>query len=642
MSYKNFYELDYSSIKSNLKTFLKNETTLTDYNFEGSGISNWLNIMSYVISYIGAVLNFVANELFISTSQKEANILKHAYQLNYLPRRKSAPFIEIIFTNTHTSNVIIQKYTALQMGEIKLVYLDSDVTIGAGEDVTLTLYEGEWIEETKTSDGSDFETIELDDKETVDWDKFYVYVTHSSVTSLWTSVYDDINYTDAKNYFIKYFETFKVHFDKDGGMFQKPVSGDTILIQYLKTNGATYNGYSYSTQLVFSTSFSNSDKITISLNNNVLQDGLDEESSNSIVNNAPLFYSASGRAVTEEDYNIKIKSFSLYSVFEDMFIYSSHKDYVDREYENPTELLTNESKRNLGYYMFGGLRRDTSVSMANRYTLMTLAEQQQIKDFFKPFKYMQTFGKFKHSHVWYIKNKLDVKLISDLNVEESEFRDALNAHLEEMVGYDNSFNLTEFIAFIKSFSYVDYCRVSYTNVLRIYKPRIRIAIDDNIEFFEVGHIIAGATSGTSATIVEVNETKDTIIVERGSYSGSFIDGEILTDTNNSKTATIINLYQSVVARIGTALEEQSIVSNDTLGIYDDGLGSIKNSSGAIIGTVNYETGYIEFEYTFNDTFLELLFETSNYEKVNAQLDMFLDYEELVNNSEYQDTGINYI
>ena len=49
---KEFYDVDYENIKIRLKEFLSQQTILKDYNFEGSAISNWLNLVCYVIYYI--------------------------------------------------------------------------------------------------------------------------------------------------------------------------------------------------------------------------------------------------------------------------------------------------------------------------------------------------------------------------------------------------------------------------------------------------------------------------------------------------------------------------------------------------------------------------------------------------------------
>ena len=40
-------ELDFDTIKSNLKNYLKSQSEFSDYNFEGSGMSVLLDILAY-------------------------------------------------------------------------------------------------------------------------------------------------------------------------------------------------------------------------------------------------------------------------------------------------------------------------------------------------------------------------------------------------------------------------------------------------------------------------------------------------------------------------------------------------------------------------------------------------------------------
>ena len=44
-------ELDFDSIKSNLKTYLKGQTEFTDYDFEGSGLNILLDTLAYNTHY---------------------------------------------------------------------------------------------------------------------------------------------------------------------------------------------------------------------------------------------------------------------------------------------------------------------------------------------------------------------------------------------------------------------------------------------------------------------------------------------------------------------------------------------------------------------------------------------------------------
>ena len=57
-------DLDFDSIKSNLKEFLKNQTRFQDYDFEGSGMNVLLDILALNTHYNAYYLNMIANEMF--------------------------------------------------------------------------------------------------------------------------------------------------------------------------------------------------------------------------------------------------------------------------------------------------------------------------------------------------------------------------------------------------------------------------------------------------------------------------------------------------------------------------------------------------------------------------------------------------
>ena len=84
-------ELDFNRIKSNISTFLNNQSTFTDYDFESSGLSVILDILSYFTHYQGVYNNLVANELFLDSAVKRNSLVSHAKSLGYTPRSISAP-----------------------------------------------------------------------------------------------------------------------------------------------------------------------------------------------------------------------------------------------------------------------------------------------------------------------------------------------------------------------------------------------------------------------------------------------------------------------------------------------------------------------------------------------------------------------
>jgi len=83
-------ELDFDTIKANLKTFMKSQSEFSDYNFEGSGLSVLLDVLAYNTHYMGYYMNMLANEMFIDTAVLRQSVVSHAKLLGYTPRSRVA------------------------------------------------------------------------------------------------------------------------------------------------------------------------------------------------------------------------------------------------------------------------------------------------------------------------------------------------------------------------------------------------------------------------------------------------------------------------------------------------------------------------------------------------------------------------
>lgn len=623
MAYKEFYDVDYESVKLRLKTFLSQQTLLKDYNFEGSAISMWLNFASYIIMYLNSIMNFIGNELFIQSAQLEDNIYKSAYQLNYLPRRKSAPTITLTVTNTKTSQVLIPAYTSFLMETIKLV-TTQDYYIPASSSADIQAIEGELITYDYTFLGNDFESFFLDDREAVDQEYFGLYVEGIK----WKSVFEQQNYYLANNYFIRYLDNFEIRFDKYDGFFNVPDAGDSIQVKYVKTNGALYNGLTYEQDITFETAFLDSNYLS-TLTTDVLKDGLDEEEMESIASNAPLFFSAAGRCVTETDYISKIQELPLYHNMADMIIYSSHKDIVTLGDEYPTETLTRDSKLDKGYYIFSGLRRtvdENDLSVA--YTFMTKSEQDEVIAFFEPFKFIQVFGKYKKPNILRIDPTITVKLLGDFDIDKAAFELAIHNYMESKIGFNSNFNISDLITFIKGFDFVNYTSVTYQTFVSFPKPLNYLKLD-NVLGFAVGDTVSGSVIGgqvISGTIVLVNAFRNEIVVERSSI---YRFTSPMTITNGTYTTTITKLFNSTVIRLGKEITPGSVSGlADGFAIADNGVGAITVNS-VTRGSINYDTGYIVIEDRFKfDTYNTISFEFELVDDIAVEFtkETFLDHD----------------
>ena len=93
-------ELDFDAIKSNLKTFLKNQDQFLDYDFEGSALSNILDVLAYNTHFNGLTSNFALNESFLNTAQLRSSIISHAEALGYVPRSYASALARLTLSIT--------------------------------------------------------------------------------------------------------------------------------------------------------------------------------------------------------------------------------------------------------------------------------------------------------------------------------------------------------------------------------------------------------------------------------------------------------------------------------------------------------------------------------------------------------------
>ena len=99
-------ELDFDDIKTNLKTFLNNQTEFTDYDFEGSGMNILMDVLAYNTHYLAYNVNMAMNEAFLDSALLRSSVVSHAKTLGYTPKSATAPVAYVNITlndNTLTS-----------------------------------------------------------------------------------------------------------------------------------------------------------------------------------------------------------------------------------------------------------------------------------------------------------------------------------------------------------------------------------------------------------------------------------------------------------------------------------------------------------------------------------------------------------
>ena len=103
MPYTQVANLDFEDIKVALKDYMRAQTDFTDYDFEGSALSNLIDVLAYNTYYTAFNTNMVVNELFIDSATLRDNVVAIAKQLGYRPKSATSPTAYVSFTVNYTN-----------------------------------------------------------------------------------------------------------------------------------------------------------------------------------------------------------------------------------------------------------------------------------------------------------------------------------------------------------------------------------------------------------------------------------------------------------------------------------------------------------------------------------------------------------
>ena len=126
--------IDFDGIKSDLKTFLSNQTDLGDYNYESSTMQILLNLLAYNTYKNAFYLNMVGNEMFLDSAQVRNNVVSRAKMLGYTPRSSQGSTATIKLTVTPDdapNNITIPALTQFvsTIDGIQYVYVNPEARV---------------------------------------------------------------------------------------------------------------------------------------------------------------------------------------------------------------------------------------------------------------------------------------------------------------------------------------------------------------------------------------------------------------------------------------------------------------------------------------------------------------------------------
>jgi len=317
-------ELDFHSIKNNLKNYLRSQNQFQDYDFEGSGMSVLLDILAYNTHMMGYYLNVVANEMFLDTAQLRDSVISHAKAINYIPESRHGALVtaNVIVTpsvseDQNVATLTLDKYTRFLGKDIDGVnypfvtlysntvaknassFVFNDISLKQGEVITLQYQ----MDPTNTSRRFKIPSANVD----IDTVVITVQESSSNTTRTEYKIAEDITELTPNSavYFIEEDQESRYTFYfGDDVLGKKPSDGNIISVTYLDTVGAPANNISrfYLTDAIGGL-FNDNVSVT-SVNGSY--GGTDKETIEQIRYRAPYFYAAQNRAVTKNDYEILI------------------------------------------------------------------------------------------------------------------------------------------------------------------------------------------------------------------------------------------------------------------------------------------------------------------------------------------------
>jgi hypothetical protein len=329
MAQFNTTELDFDQIKKNLKDYFKRSgSQFKDWDFDGSGLNNLLDVLAYNTHY-NAMNNHVAmNESFLDSAQIRSNVVSRAKLLGYVPASKSAATADIDLILKRKASAVDTTYT-INRGTTFSTSLD-------GVNYTFVLLQNAQAPVSTTGTGvatyrfsnlliseGQLKTLRFSVDNSIPTQKFIVGNENIDVDSMIVKVYDNPNTATYSIYnpfsefssgldgnsLIYYLEEnydgkYQIHFGGNG-IGKQPTNAAVIEIDYLSTKGPIANGAS-----VFSWNGgadSIIDGTSAILVNSKSAGGSEVEDIESIRFNAPLSFIAQNRAVTSDDYRSLVK-----------------------------------------------------------------------------------------------------------------------------------------------------------------------------------------------------------------------------------------------------------------------------------------------------------------------------------------------
>ncbi len=326
MSFTQFTNLDFNTLRAQIKDYLRSNSNFSDFDFEGSNFSILIDTLAYN-SYITAYnTNMAVNESFIDSATLRENVVSLARNIGYVPRSTKSSVAQISFTVDVSS--INASQVKLNSGLVALGSVSGgDYIFSIPEDITVTpnssgiasfdnisIFEGNYITKTFVVDSSQVNQRFILPNSNIDTSSIRVDVTEGQGNSNTTLQYNAYSNIFEVNSSSRLFLVQEINDEKYQIMFgdnvlgKKPGNGAVIKVSYIVTSGNNGNGaanFNFSGRLTYISNGIDVDitsGISLITTTQASENGDSIESIDNVKYLAPRVYASQYRAVTPNDY----------------------------------------------------------------------------------------------------------------------------------------------------------------------------------------------------------------------------------------------------------------------------------------------------------------------------------------------------
>jgi len=319
MAFTQFTNLDFNTLRAQIKDYLRSNSDFSDFDFEGSNFSILIDTLAYN-SYITAYnTNMAVNESFIDSATLRENVVSLARNIGYVPRSKKSAVAKVNFSvNLSSTSALSVRLNAglVALGSVEngnyVFSIPEDIVAtpnsnGIASFNNISIYEGTYLTKTFIVDSSQSNERYILPNANIDTSSIRVEVSDEDgilTYNAYSNIFD-VN-SESRLFLIQEIddEKYQIMFG-DGILGKKPKNNATITVTYIVTNGRNGNNafnFNFAGRLTGNSGEVISSGISLLTTTQRSENGDDIESIDNIKYLAPRVYASQYRAVTPNDY----------------------------------------------------------------------------------------------------------------------------------------------------------------------------------------------------------------------------------------------------------------------------------------------------------------------------------------------------